>query len=502
MKKTYILFLLILISALYAEDKKKLFKYSGNIGARMESNISELNYIPDNYAATYFNINLSAGLIGLNLNGELSTSEKRFSPEFIKQLSISPTIGFLRMDIGDHYPRYSKFVMSGSKVRGISFLMNPKNFIFGMTGGRVRVGGADKDGEYRREAYGMQLGMKSKKFELITKFSRLNDLPSKIDSIFVPQESLTAGISTKIKLPGKIKIQGEAGYSFHTRDKTAEKLDSALSYKGFELGDIGLSPRLSSRVDYAYNYNIYIPVKFFQFVYQKDFIGPGFQTLGTPYLKNDIQKDLYRANINLFKGKFYSSVIYLTQKNNLNSELTNQTVMDNYSVSTRIRPFQYFSINGRFSTLSREKKDSLQSYTYDKNAFSITPEFKFKTGELNHRMSMTYGSSISEYNNDEFKTINFRARYVGSMDNGYSINADMNKNDYGKTVRNYMTIGATKKFNQKGNISANLGFGDKTESTISAFMILPWKFRMNTSFSYFRMSRYSFRYRINIVRNF
>ena len=145
--------LMILCSLVFPEEKKKLLKYSGNIGARYQANISKLNYLPENYAATYFNFNISAGLLALNLSGELSTSEKRFSPELIKKMCISPSIGWFHLDLGDHYPQYSKLVMSGAKVRGVSFLMDPGSFYFGMTGGRVRVGGADEDGEYRREAY-------------------------------------------------------------------------------------------------------------------------------------------------------------------------------------------------------------------------------------------------------------------------------------------------------------------------------------------------------------
>ena len=78
----------------------------------------------------------------------------------------------------------------------------------------------------------------------------------------------------------------------------------------------------------------------------------------------------------------------------------------------------------------------------------------------------------------------------------------MNRNDYSNEVRNSYTLGASKKFKQKGNISASFGMGDKMESNLSAFIMLPWKMRLNTSMSYYRISKFSFRYRINIVRNF
>ncbi|MBN2281751.1 MAG: hypothetical protein JXQ65_14310 [Candidatus Marinimicrobia bacterium] len=503
MKK--ILLIIGLISVVFAQEKtgKKIIKYSGNIGARFESNVSDLDYLPENYAATYFNFNLSAGLVGFNLNGELTTSESRFSPEFIKNLSFSPKLGWFQLYLGDHYPNYSKLVMSGAKVRGVSVEMNPEVFFLGMTGGRVRVGGADKDGEYRREAYGLQLGARSKEFELLAKISRLNDLPSAdMDSIYKPQESLTAGVSTAIEFPGKIRIKGEAGYSFSTLDKTTARVDSVLAFDVLSLDEIGIQPRLSSRLDYAYNYNIFIPIKVFQFTYQRDFIGPGFQTLGTPYLKNDILKDMYRAGLNLFKGKFNSYFIYLTQKNNLNDELTRETKMDHYTVSTQLRPVRFFSISGRFSTLERVKKDSVNAYEYLKDSYDLTPELRFKTGPVENRLSFGYSTSVSDYNNSEFTTQNIRVRYHGNLESGYSIFGDLNYNDYEKEQRNSYSIGAAKRFKQRGNLSASLGLGDKMESNVSAYWVLPWKMQLNTSLSYFRLIKFRFRYQINISRNF
>ena len=132
----------------------------------------------------------------------------------------------------------------------------------------------------------------------------------------------------------------------------------------------------------------------------------------------------------------------------------------------------------------------------------MSPEFRFKTGIISNRVSFSYGSSISDYNNSEFITQNIRFRYNGNLDNGYSFFYNVNQNDYEKETRSSYTIGAAKKFQQKGNISASLGMGDKMESNLSAFVILPWKVRLNTSLAYYRLSRFSFRYKLNISRNF
>ena len=498
-----IIVFLILLCSVGFSNNKKLIKYSGNVGARLRANVSDFNYLPAHYAATYFNFNMSAGLVALNLNGELSTSDKRFSPEFIKKLGISPSIGCLHLDIGDHYPKYSKLVMSGAKVRGLSLLLDPGNFLFGLTGGRVRVGGASKNGEYRREAYGMQLGVKAKKFELITQFSRFNDLPSKIDSIYTPQESFTGGLLTKLNLPGNIQLSGQAGVSLHTRDKNSATLDTTFSIQGIEPGDLGMTPRISSRVDYAYQYNILIPVKFLRFIYQRDYRGPGFRSLGTPYLRNDILKDIYRANINLFKGRFFTTLMYLSQENNLNNEKESQTVMDNYSITTRIRPFRFFSVRGKFSTLLREISGAQQDLQYKKDAYSISPEIQFKTGMLQNRISFTYGINSSEYRNNKYDSENLGLRYKGRLSGEVSFYADMNRADYGHLIRNSYMIGATKNFrNKNAGVSAKIGLGDKTESSLSGHIMLPADLRLNTEIAIFRLSSYSLRYRLNLVRNF
>ena len=502
-KLIFIIFLLLIFcSSLYALDKD-ILRYSGNIGTRFETNVSDFNYLPQNYASTYFNFNLSAGLVGLNLNGEFSTSEKRFAPEFIKKLGISPSIGCLHLDIGDHYPRYSKLVMSGEKVRGLSLLLDPGNFLLGLTGGRVRVGGAAKNGEYRREAYGLQLGYKSRKFELISQFSRFNDLPSDIDSIYKPQESLTAGVSSKLILPANIRLQGEFGYSYYTRDKRSEKLDTALSFQDISPEDFGITPRISSRIDYAYKYSLYIPIKFLQLMYQRDFIGPGYQTLGTPYMKNDILKDLFRVNLNLLRGKFFTSLMYLTQENNLNDEKSSTTNMDNYSISTRIRPVRFFSLRLRYANLNRDIGDTLETMQYIKNGYNITPEFRFQTGSLNNRISLGYSANISEYRQIENKTQTINLRYMGNLTGGLSFFADLNRSEYGSMIRNSYTLGASRNFREKNiNISARLGFGDKLESTFSGNIQLPWAIQLNTSLSVYRLSTYTLKYRINLVRNF
>lgn len=514
--KIRVLFFILIISTILTAQEntkdtyeiswlEKHISYSGNFGVRFESNSSLEDYLPDAIASTYFNLNISAGLVGLNLNGELSSSDARFSPEFVKRLGISQDIGFLHMDIGDHYPRYSKLVMSGAKVRGLGFSITPGNFIFGMTGGRIRVGGANINGSYRREAYGMQMGYKSKKFELISQFSRLNDLPSEIDSIYLPQESLTGGLKSKLVIWNNIRVQGDVAVSLHTRDKTSMSLDTSLSFMGINLNDMGIQLRTSSRIDYAYSYDVFIPVKMFQFIYKRDYIGPGFHTLGTPSLRNDILKDMFRTSVKLFRGKFFAGFMYLNQKNNLRSEKAQKTFMDNYLITTRIKPTGYFNFSGKFSILNRERISSGRNFNYDKCSYSLTPEFIFKTWPVNNRISLNYGSNLSEFNDVERKSVNLKFRYMGNMDNGYSFFTDINRNDYdnGNFIRHCYTIGAAKRFQKiKANISIRTGFGDSKESNISANFTLPWNFQLTTDISLFRMINYRYRFRFNISKSF
>jgi hypothetical protein len=478
-----------------------LLNFSGNIGARSEFNITQNNNLPDAYASCYFNFRAMAGPVGLNLNGEFSQSEKRFSPQFIKRLGFSTDIGILHLDIGDHSPRYSKYTLTGTQLRGLSFRLTPGPFIFGMTGGRIRVGGADTLGVYRREVYSLLAGIKNKRFEFTTNIARLNDRSSKIDSIYTPQENIAAGVSLKIFLPMRIRIEGEGGYSIFTRDKETETLDT-LRFNGINPSDFGFTPRISTRMDYGYSYSIFIPIKIMNFRYGKDYLGPGYTTLGNPYQKNDVEKDMFSTSINLFKGKFFNSFTYLIQSDNLSGEKAGTTQMDNFNYSTAIRPVDYITLRGRFSNLSMDKSDSLYHHNYTRYVYDISPEVKFKTGNIHNSLYLKLSFNNTEMDTTVTKGQGISSGYTGKMNNDFSFHLSMEVKDYGKETRRKFNIGCKKGIGESNSISANIGFGTRFESRLAGYFLIPGKINITPSVSYYHTTSDNLRFSLNIARSF
>ena len=478
-----------------------LLNFSGNVGTRSEFNISKHNNLPQSYNALYFNVKAMTAPIGFSLNGELTQSESRFSPQFLKKLGFSSDIGIIHFDIGDHSPVYSKFTLSGTQLRGISLRLTPGPLIFGLTGGRIRVGGADTKGEYRREVYGLVLGYKNKRFEFSTNLARLNDRPSNIDSIYTPQENIAAGVSAKILLPFKVKIEGEAGYSVFTRDKHAEALDT-LRFNGINPSDFGFTPRISTRMDYGYRYNIFIPIKFFGFRYGKDYIGPGFTTLGNPYLKNDVERDMFTGTLNLFKGKFYNSFTYLMQSDNLSGEKSGTTEMNNFLYSTSIKPVEFFRLRGRYSNLSMERTDSLYQRSYTRYIYDVTPEFTFKKWDLTHQFYINLSFNNTEMDTTITEGKGFRTGYTLRHNNDFSVNSTVQITEYGKETRNKYTIGTKKSIGETNSISANIAFGTRFEARLSANILGPFKINITPAIAFYQTTSDNTRISLNIARSF
>lgn len=478
-----------------------LVDYSGNIGARSELNVADNDNLPPAYASLYFNFRTRAGPVGFTLNGEFSQSEKRFSPQLIKRLGFSSDIGLLHLDIGDHSPRYSKYTLSGTELRGLSFRLVPGPFILGMTGGRIRVGGADTLGEYRREVYSLITGVQTRSFEFTANIARLNDRSSEIDSIYTPQENIAAGLSGKIVLPMRIKIEGEGGYSVHTMDKRAEVLDT-LSFHGIKPADFGFTPRISTRMDFGYSYSVLVPLNFISLRYGRDYIGPGFATLGNPYLKNDVKKDFFSASLNLFRGKFFGSFTYLTQADNLSGEKSGTTEMDNFAYSVAIRSSKYFNIKGRFSNLTREKSDSVYPHTYTGYSYEVSPEVKFEKGKTLNTVYFRF-----TFNNSELDTIVTQGKvlgagYKGDFNGNFNVHSSIQINELEGERRTKFDLGLRKPLGEKNSVSASIGFGSRFESRLSGYFIVPGGINIQPDFSYYRTTSNNIRFSLNVVKSF
>ncbi|MBN2000336.1 hypothetical protein JW935_22490 [candidate division KSB1 bacterium] len=217
--------------------------------------------------------------------------------------------------LGDGYPTLSKYTLNGVRVRGVSFDINPGYFRFAFAAGRTKR--AVEPGQYpyqlyqfgnfEQNIYAAKIGIGKKNADQFNfNILRARDDSTSLEaaSLKKPRENVVAGIDGFLRLfDGKITLKGEAAASAYNRNTTSRKLElpagvpSQTSWL--------FQPRASSQYDGAMEAEVKYADKGRSLQLSLTRVGPGFFSLGTPYLHNDFKRTEARASWRFFRNILY-----------------------------------------------------------------------------------------------------------------------------------------------------------------------------------------------------
>ena len=256
--------------------------------------------------------------MGFDVGTQLMWStENEFTAQTLNRYYLNPRWSWGQLHGGDYTPSISRYTASAVTVRGGGVELTPGRFRVAATGGLAQdaTNLSAFDAAPRRTMFAGLLGFgdQARSFVELSAM-RVVDDSSGTDSLSVaPQENVTGAVSAGI-LIGRVLLKGEFAASLFSRDTRASELDS-MSTPGASGGMF--TPRVSSRFDQAYSAEVRLGLPNGSIGVQLEEIGPGFTTLGNPYMPNDNREVKVLGTYRLMNGRLASTAALGVRNDNL-----------------------------------------------------------------------------------------------------------------------------------------------------------------------------------------
>ncbi len=339
-------------------------------------------------STTYrFSLSSSVGLPFFSLGlGLFYTSEDKFTSQRINQFNLKPAWKWGSIDFGDFSPSFTEYTLSGNQIRGAGINLFPKAFRFSLVGGQSnRPDTINKT--YNRTLYGLRLG---------TDFLNLNILKVKDDENSIPltdtgqpQENLVVGIESKFSITRMLNIFLEADGSIHTRDLRSDT---------FRYEDVPkfiytfYQPRRSTRIDYALKSAVKFNLKYLTLDLAVNQIGPGYTSLGVPYLNNDNRKGKITISTQAIPKTSLSLMVERDYDNIVNDKVAT-TKGNGIGFSFRFNPIKKLNIQTNYNQRTMNKDAASDSFKINNltRGFLISPNIAYNLFRINHNSNITFG---------------------------------------------------------------------------------------------------------------
>jgi hypothetical protein len=347
--------------------------------------------------------------------GVLSATEKFF-------------LNFPALEFGVTYPRYTPLTLSSVPVNGANIEFNPGEFYVAFAGGssqRARTGEEIRRDllprlpeiadtiiapTYERTLYAGRIGVgrrDASHFFFTTMWARDDESDAPIDSIaadtlgqrFAPKSNLVLGFDVALSLAEDLfRLEGEINGSVINNDVTTA---------GFKNDDIPgflvdlVDPTISTSIDYAYTLRSIVNVTDVgsKLTGSIRMIGPGYQSLGAPTLRNDLVRYDLRFEQKLLNRQIALSTFYRHDADNLIDWKPATTEVTAYGVGLglTLKKLPYLRINWapyhQSNDLAGERAVDNTTTT-----FSAISGYAFRTGPLTNSANITYSLQRSETN--------------------------------------------------------------------------------------------------------
>jgi hypothetical protein len=245
------------------------------------------------------------------------STDDQFTAQTQNRYYVNPRWSWGQAHAGDYSPFMSRFTASAVRVRGAGVELSPKGFRV-MAAGGVAQDASDLsafDAAPRRVMYAGLIGYGDPARTYI-ELSALRAVDDSVgtDSLAVaPQENVASMIGAGVSV-GRFRLKGEVGGSLFSRDTRASELDSIATPSAAE----GIfTPRVSSRFDLAYSAEARVAIGTGSVGVQVEEVGPGFTTLGNPYLANDKREVRVLTAYRLMRGRLAGSASVGNRSDNL-----------------------------------------------------------------------------------------------------------------------------------------------------------------------------------------
>jgi len=455
------LFVFLISFASYAG----LVEFSGSAGLYGEYNKMEGDTLIDPTSQVRFTLSptISIAEMPINFNFYLNSLESEFRQALNKyRISIEPekmlrdrvnvpsfVFAISNVEFGTCYPTFTTHTLSGVPVSGGVVELNPGFLHLEGTMGKLQRSVDWSDTTYTEYAYERSLTAfnigfgRKESSHLHFIYMHSGDDSTSADPFFIPaysdtdslemvkpMENYIVGIDFGVSLfNNRFYIESDVAGTEVTRDIRMPEL-ALEGVPSFLTGTF--HPRLSSSFDFAFQFESGLNIYGTEITGSVGMVGPGFESFGNPYLRNDVFA--YEAGIrqNLFNNSVFLYGSLEKETDNLLGMKGSTTAFDAYEfgVEFNFASLPYLQLS--YSPYT-EKNDSL-GLDRSSDMFSVSTGYGFSVSNINNYMSLFFSyqnyEDLDNSNNYSGRAISVSDEINFSFPLSFSVAVDYSETNY------------------------------------------------------------------------
>lgn len=289
-----------------------------------------------------------------NRNKTYYNGLERYNTAF-NQFGLSPAYKALTVHLGYRSLFFSDYSLAGILLFGAGLEIKPKHALLSGTAafGRIIKGSSisapSQDNLFNYERWGSSLKLKfgnqhhNIELQLMHIKDLLYSLPFATEPRKLPAENTVIGFATQQDLKNKIKFELDYYVSIFTPDRSQKiEKNQNYSYRNQIHTD-----RTGTKTNYAFTGSIQYSAKIFQTGLKYKRISPDYQSLGSPYITNDVDERSLNFSIQAHEKKTNCTGALGIAQNNLDGsqQSINQRIIGALQLSYHIRSNWNISIN-------------------------------------------------------------------------------------------------------------------------------------------------------------
>lgn len=428
--------------------QQKLVKVGGGISANTTFyNASGIESRRDPfYWMLNANINFDfLGVVQVPFSMTISQQNKNFSqPQPFNRFGLSPTYKSVTAHLGHRSMTFSNYTLAGNLFLGAGVEVVPEesfwrvSAMYGQFAKAVprsaQAGLVFAEPTFKRTGYGVKVGLGREKHQVdLILFKAKDDVNSieitdEVDVL--PEENLVLGFNTSHKIGSRVAFDLEYAYSMYTRDTRIESTTINEFTFVDNLGSL-FTPNISSEYNGALQAKIKYNASWYQLNLNYRKIDPGYQTMGSSFLNNDLRDISGGVAWRMFEQKVNVAVNAGFQHNNLDNQLTAKVTRAIFSSNVSYAPSQKINLNVSYSNFNSSTSqtqlradilsDTLEFFQITRSG-SVNVNYQTNK-ELGTNHSIFMSSSIQDATDSEDNSSTFYNATLGhqmNMGNGWT----------------------------------------------------------------------------------
>ena len=388
-------------------------------------------------------------------------------PSNFQRIGLSPYYKWVKVHAGYRNIAFSPYTLNNHNFLGGGVELTPGKFRFGFVYGIFNDAVAEDTlsanalpASYKRTGYAFKLGYGTQQNFVDVSVLYAKDDPNSIErplrADISPGRNLSLGLSMRQTILKNLTWELHGGSSIYSEDILATEIN---------LSEVGVpnwiesiyQPDYSTRINFAGHTNITYRHSNFSLKAEYMRIDPEYQTMGSYFFNNDLERYTISPTLILAKGKVSFNGSFGLQRDNLlnnKAATTNRTIG---SANLQWTPAPQFSINSQYSNYATQQQaglidlnDTLRVFQINHN-LSLNPTYTFIVGKSYHSMVLSLARQQLEdrniFTSDQTQSttnnINYNYRlqnnqlklgFSGGLNYMNILNANLNTTRYGFTV--------------------------------------------------------------------